>query len=237
MAVPSSIQRWYEMVSLWIMNPTVTDRRHYFILEDTDDFDSVSRSLTSLGFRMSNNDSGTYSTDTLQIKIQEVPPGVNESYIGGCIYPQGRISQRIRNLLSLLKSCGRLFFGFIALYGLLWVLAFIVAITYSLEAVGIFGLPIGISILLGLVNACFTAILGILIDYYATRQNFKMISDLYPRFISSLEHFFPDILTHPITIQTSIGSRDIWKRLPGDFKKKIEVLRFGKVNEFFWTTY
>jgi len=112
-----------------------------------------------------------------------------------------------------------------------------VAITYSLEAVGIFGLPIGISILLGLVNACFTAILGILIDYYATRQNFKMISDLYPRFISSLEHFFPDILTHPITIQTSIGSRDIWKRLPGDFKKKIEVLRFGKVNEFFWTTY
>ena len=225
------------MVSLRIMTPTRTIRKHLFVLDDTHDFDTASRVLVSLGFKMFNNSDIVYSKDDIQIQLKPSPNDSNEQYIGGCIYPLGGITKRIPDLISLMRAFGHLFIGLILLYAALWVVAFILALAdYSPEVLGLFfGLPIGVSFLLGMACATITAVLGIGTEYNSTNYNRKMMETVYPLLISSFEHLYPDLVIHPISIRTRLGSSDVVRHLPEDFVSKLRALDLISVNEFFWS--
>ncbi len=223
------------MVSLWVMNPTKTDKRHFFILENSNDVETASRALVSLGLRMSNNDSSTYMNEAVQIRIQEAQDDSNESYIGGYIIPHGPMIKRITRSLFVMKTFGYLFYGGLGAYAIQWGLAFIFYFLGLFELIDILGYTFVFSFLVGMLGMFLIIPTGLYIDYISARFNATVVAELFPRLISSFNHFFPDITVQTITIKTGVNSRDIWKRLPSEFKEKINILDFGKINEFYWS--
>lgn len=216
------------------MNPTRTNRRHFFVLEGTNDIDTLSRTLISSGLRMSANDSLTYTNESVQLMAQVAPSESNTPYIGGCIFPRGGIIQRFDILATLTRGFGVLFLGFMVLYLIGWILAFILTLTSPYEPLMHIALTIGYSFLIAMICACFIVVTGFGGEYYATRYNLKTMEALISPLLLSFQHFYPTIMIHSITVRTSVGSCDILRHLPSDFVEQINKLDFGEINELFW---
>jgi hypothetical protein len=223
------------MVSLSIMAPTRTNRRHFFLLEDGADIqDMMTSTLTLIGFHISPVNHDQFDDESAQISIAESSQDENHHFLAGAISPASNVIERHRKYVFLLKIFGILFISLEVAFDI--GLASMV-ITYLAGLVNLFhilAIPTSFSLLGWLLFATLTAISGVVVELVTTKANYQIASQICPEIISKISQLDPMVSVDEISVKTRISERALWKHLPEPFREKLEELNLGKVNAFYW---
>ena len=218
---------WYEMVSLWIMSPTMTNRRHFFLIEGPGvDADRVKDALASAGFRSSDETESRFSNGLAQVVLRRSSPVADPAYLGGAISPNDDIIRKAKEKERLMGVFGKLFFLSLATYLAMWVVAFAAVLTEVPILLQFLGpaIPLMYLVYLGL-GVCISGV-GFSLDIRSSKQNQQLANETHTALIPPLQDaFHADI--RKLSIPTKLGDRRIKAHVPEDISGKIERWGLG----------
>ena len=226
------------MASLWIMSPTRTDRRHFFLIENSD-FDKISDALVSAGFQRDAEGKDIFSDQSTHILLRESTTWAEPSYYGGIIVPNDEMIRKARRMDAIIRFLGVLFGLSGIAFVLMWV-ATILAIFAALQGIrlqtiiSILDLAIPLTFLFILLQGCCVIVVFQYLDYRFTKRNQDLIEHASMKLIPALETIMPDLHIQKSFISTETGNRRIKAHIPSDVLEKIDHLGFGHVDTRFW---
>ncbi len=242
------------MVSLTIMTPTKTNRRHFFLLEDGTDLRGlITNTLTEIGFHVSPNDEDQYDNGSAQVSIAEPSQDKDQSdgeytqmsiaetsededrnFLGGTILPTSNMIEKYRGYLSLSNDFSKL--SRYSQYAFKAGLA-LIALIFVAGQVSLFNsliLPV-ILVIVGLLLFSTVTIIGSLyFDSASARVNYQVASQVYSKIIAKVSELDSTVTVHEINIRTSVWNRRIRDYLPRPFLDKLWQLNLGQVDAFYW---
>jgi hypothetical protein len=232
------------MASLWMMSPTRTDRRHFFLIENSDiGFAEISVALVSAGFRRDAQRKAVFSDQSTHILLSKSSTWAEPSYFGGIIIPNDETIQKARRMGTIVTLFGGLFFLSGIVYVFMLIAAFLAVFAALQTTIMFAGLQTIILILDLAIPPTFlflllTGFCGIVtlqyLDFRFTKRNQNLIEHASMSFIPALETIMPDLHIQKLSISTQFGSRRIKAHIPSDVLEKIDHLGLGHVDTRFW---
>lgn len=228
------------MASLWIMSPTRTDRRHFFLIENSNiGFAEISDALVSAGFRRDAQGKAVFSDQSTHILLRKSTTLAELSYFGGFIIPNDEMIRKARRIDSIIRFLGVLFGLTGIAYVLMWGAMFL-AVFAALQNIRLQTLILTLDLVLPptflfiLLQAFCVIVVFLYLDFRFMKGNQDLIEHASTRFISALETIMSGLHVQKLFISTEIGNRRIKAHIPSDVLEKIDHLGFGHVDTRFW---
>ena len=223
------------MASLWIMSPTRTDRRHFFLIENSDiGFDEISDVLVSAGFRRDAQSKAVFSDQSTHVLLSKSSPELDPSYFGGVIIPTDEMIRKARRMDAIMHFFGRLFYLSFIAYVLMWVIAFLAVFMGLQTIILILGLAIPLTFLFFLLQGFCVTVVFFYADFRFSKRNQDLVEHVSMNLIPALKTIMPDLHIQKLHIPTKAGDRRIKTHIPSDVLEKIDRLGLGHVNIYFW---
>ena len=222
------------MVNLWIMNPTITNRRHFFLLDNrAAEIDRIESLLFSAGFQRTGLTESNLTDGSAQILLHKSGSESESLYIGGAVFPNDKTIHNARAKARLASLSGKLFLLSFLIYVIMWIAAFAAVLTGLSILFQFLGpaIPLMYFAIAGF-GAC-TSILYIYLDTQAAKQNQRVAEHAWDILIP----LFQDHLKAQIqrlSIPTKLGDRRIRAHIPQEISSKVERLDFGDIDACFW---
>jgi hypothetical protein len=222
------------MNTLWIMNATMTNRRHFFLIESTNnDASLIEESIISAGFRSNDLSAYSFSNGSTQVILHRSSSDKNPFYIGGIIIPNDKMIKNAKAKDRLIGSFGKFFLLSFIVYIILWIASFMVMLTGLTVALQFIGPAIFFMSFSFLVfGACISGLFFYL-DLRVAKQNQKLVERAFEVLVPSLQESL-NVQIQRSSISTKLGNRRIKVFLPEDIVTKIEHLEFGLIDAYFW---
>ncbi|MFX1481830.1 MAG: hypothetical protein ACFFCP_01430 [Promethearchaeota archaeon] len=216
------------------MDPIVTNRRHFFLLEnwetETKEFEPL---LLAAGFQRADPAQDVFSDNSAQILLQKSGSESDSFYICGAVTPDDKTIHNAKVTARRASYCGKLFFLSFVIYVILWIVA-IAAVLMDLLILFIFlgpAIPFTYFAIAGF--GAGTSILYFNLDSQVSKKNQKTAAHTWEVLIPLLQDQL-EAQIQKLTIPTKLGARRIKAYIPPEISAKIERLDFGDIDAFFW---
>jgi len=223
------------MASLWIMSPTRTDRRHFFLIEKSDiGFAEISDALVSAGFRRDAQGKAVFSDQSTHVLLSKSTTWTEPSYFGGVIIPNDEMIRKARRMDAIMTLLGGLFGLSGIAFLLMWIAAFLAVFAGLQTIIPTLDLAIPLTFLFILFQCFCVIVVSLYLDFRFNKGNQDLIEHTSMKLIPALETIMPDLHIQKLFISTETGNRHIKAHIPSDVLEKIDHLGFGHVDTRFW---
>lgn len=223
------------MASLWITGPTRTDRRHFFLIENSDiGFTEISDALVSAGFLRDAQSKAIFSDQSTHVRLSKSTTWAEPSYFGGVIIPNDEMIRKVRRIDAIIRILGGLFCLSAIAYVFMWITAFLAVFAGLQTIIPILDLVVPPTYLFFLLTGFCVTVVFIYLDFRFMKGNQDLVEHASMRLIPALETIMPGLHIQKLLISTEMGNRRIRAHIPSDVLEKIEHLGFGHVDTRFW---
>jgi hypothetical protein len=217
------------------MNPTFTDRRHFFLFSYEEQASlTLDEILIDSGYHKSDVLSNAYVGGSSEILLLYSESSSFSSYIGGIISPNREISQQYAKKGRFVTAFGHLFLLLFLIYVLEWSIAFLALGSAFAFVFDYLGYIMAATFIAFLIFAALFSISFVHLDRTASQVNYNLMQNAIGPFIGALTSAFPRIKITRLAVPTRLGERRIGFRMPNNFVRLLYELGCKDMEKRFW---